>query len=49
VFSWVSTSVGRLRLDRDGKEVRDPADVRATLTGIIDQPLNALAQQALIG
>jgi methyltransferase-like protein len=43
-----AVAAGRLRLDREGKEVTDPADVRATLTAIIDQPLNALAKQALL-
>lgn len=43
-----AVTAGRLRLDREGKEVTDPADVRATLTAIIDQPLNALAKQALL-
>jgi methyltransferase-like protein len=41
-------ATGRLRLDRDGQEVRDPTDVKATLTAIIDQPLTALAKQALL-
>jgi methyltransferase-like protein/SAM-dependent methyltransferase len=43
-----AVAAGRLRLDREGQEVRDPADVKATLAAIIDQPLNALAKQALL-
>jgi methyltransferase-like protein/2-polyprenyl-3-methyl-5-hydroxy-6-metoxy-1,4-benzoquinol methylase len=43
-----AVNAGRLRLDRDGREVTDPADVKATLTAIIDQPLSALAKQALL-
>ncbi len=43
-----AASEGRLRLDRDGREVTDPAEVRAALSAIIDQPLAALAQQALL-
>jgi methyltransferase-like protein len=39
---------GRLRLDRDGKEVRDPSEVKTTLIAIIEQPLNVLAKQALL-
>jgi methyltransferase-like protein/SAM-dependent methyltransferase len=39
---------GRLRLDRDGQEVRDPAEVKTTLTAIVDQPLTVLAKQALL-
>jgi hypothetical protein len=46
--SLAAVSAGRLRLDREGKEIRDPGDVRATLTAIIDQPLTALARQALL-
>ena len=43
-----AAAAGRLRLDRDGQEVRDPAEVRSTLSAVIDQPLNALAKQALL-
>jgi methyltransferase-like protein/SAM-dependent methyltransferase len=43
-----AVGAGRLRLDRDGQEVSDEADVRSTLAGIIDRPLTALAKQALL-
>jgi methyltransferase-like protein/SAM-dependent methyltransferase len=43
-----AVGAGRLRLDRDGQEVRDPAEVKAALAAIIDQPLAALAKQALL-
>jgi hypothetical protein len=41
-----AVGAGRLRLDRDGQEVRDPADVKATLARVIDRPLTALANEA---
>jgi methyltransferase-like protein/SAM-dependent methyltransferase len=43
-----AVNAGRLRLDRDGREVTDATDVKTTLAAIIDQPLTALAKQALL-
>jgi methyltransferase-like protein len=43
-----AVATGRLHLERDGREVRDPDVVKTTLTNIIDQPLNVLAKQALL-
>ncbi|MCI0705359.1 MAG: class I SAM-dependent methyltransferase [Planctomycetia bacterium] len=41
-------TAGRLRLDRDGKPVTDPTDVKATLAAILDQALANIAKQALL-
>jgi methyltransferase-like protein len=43
-----AVGAGRLRLDRDGREVTDPVDIRTALAAIIEQPLTALAKQALL-
>ncbi len=41
-------TAGRLRLDRDGRPVRDADDVTATLAAILDQALANIAKQALL-